>query len=250
MITSRLPQSWQDLQADVARLLAECGFDVEVEKTLATARGAVEIDVYAEEQVRGRKYTIICECKFWRNRVPQNVIHGFRTVVSDIGANVGYVISLNGFQSGSFAASELTNIQLVTWEQFQEAFEESWFEEYFSPFIADRLDPLLSYTEPLLPRAFAELSDAEKEYYLSLKDKHDAFGWLVMMFTPYSRMLRKEGIPKLPLIDRVKEQPNVMKNIPEAILREHGYREFLDACVAHGDQVIAEFRKALKKDTV
>ncbi len=93
MITSRLPQSWQDLQADVARLLAECGFDVEVEKTLATARGAVEIDIYAEEQVRGRKYTIICECKFWQNRVPQNVIHGFRTVVSDIGANVGYVIS-------------------------------------------------------------------------------------------------------------------------------------------------------------
>lgn len=90
----------------------------------------------------------------------------------------------------------------------------------------------------------------EKEYYLSLKDKHDAFGWLVMMFIPSSRMLMKEGIPKLPLNDRVKEQPNVMKNIPESILWEHGYREFLDTCVAHGDQVIAEFRKALKKDTV
>lgn len=86
MITSKFPQSRQDLQADVARLLAECDFDVEVEKTLAAARGVVEIDVYAEEQFRGRKYTIICECKFWQNRIPQNVIHGFRTVVSDIGA--------------------------------------------------------------------------------------------------------------------------------------------------------------------
>lgn len=144
MITSKFPQSRQDLQADVARLLAECDFDVEVEKTLAAARGVVEIDVYAEEQFRGRKYTIICECKFWQNRIPQNVIHGFRTVVSDIGANVGYIISLKGFQSGSFTASDLTNIQLVTWEQFQEVFEETWFEEYFSPYIADRLDPLLS----------------------------------------------------------------------------------------------------------
>lgn len=32
----------------------------------------------------------------WRSRVPQNVIHGFRTVLADIGANVGYIVSMAG----------------------------------------------------------------------------------------------------------------------------------------------------------
>lgn len=32
MITSREPDSWQELQDQVALVLEECGFDVEVEK--------------------------------------------------------------------------------------------------------------------------------------------------------------------------------------------------------------------------
>jgi restriction system protein len=113
MITVEELPDWRGLQEGVARILSECGFSVEIEKVIESARGTVELDVYAEEIVRGRKYVIACECKHWKARVPQNVIHGFRTVLGDIGANVGYIISTNGFQSGSFAASELTNVQLV-----------------------------------------------------------------------------------------------------------------------------------------
>ena len=108
MITIEVPKTWQDLQRETARILEECGFTVEIEKKIQTVRGEVEIDVYAEEEVKGRKYTILVECKHWKSRVPQSVIHGFRTVVSDIGANVGYIVSLTGFQSGSFSASEMT----------------------------------------------------------------------------------------------------------------------------------------------
>jgi restriction system protein len=60
------------------------------------------------------------------------VIHSFRTVVSDIGANIGYIIAPSGFQSGSVNASEFTNIKLVTWEEFQNEFEETWLCVYFS----------------------------------------------------------------------------------------------------------------------
>ena len=45
MITSRQPETWQDLQRAVAEILGECGFNVEIEKTIETARGVVEIDV-------------------------------------------------------------------------------------------------------------------------------------------------------------------------------------------------------------
>lgn len=45
MITPNEPETWQQLQEEVARILRECGFAVEVERTLTTVRGAVEIDV-------------------------------------------------------------------------------------------------------------------------------------------------------------------------------------------------------------
>jgi restriction system protein len=114
MITSETPGDWKELQEDAASILRECGFKVEVEKKVTTVRGEVEIDVYAEETVKGRKYTILCECKHWASRVPQSVIHSFRTTVADIGANVGYVISTSGFQAGAYAASELTNFNSRT----------------------------------------------------------------------------------------------------------------------------------------
>jgi hypothetical protein len=46
------------------------------------------------QAVQGRRYTTLCECKYWRSAVPQAVIHGFRTVVGDIGANKGYAIAV------------------------------------------------------------------------------------------------------------------------------------------------------------
>lgn len=42
----------------------------------------------------------------------------------------------HGFQSGAYEASELTNLELVTWEEFQAKFEESWL-EYFSANLCD-----------------------------------------------------------------------------------------------------------------
>lgn len=75
MITTSTPDAWKNLQSEVAQILNECGFTVEVEKKIRTARGVVEIDVYAEETIRGRKYSIACECKHWKSRVPQSVAY-------------------------------------------------------------------------------------------------------------------------------------------------------------------------------
>ncbi|WP_369857685.1 hypothetical protein [Candidatus Thalassolituus haligoni] len=44
----------------------QCGFNVELEKKIETVRGDVELDVYAEEVIKGRKYSIAVECKNWR----------------------------------------------------------------------------------------------------------------------------------------------------------------------------------------
>jgi len=241
MITRSIPDSWQALQTEVGRILSECGFAVEVEKKIGSARGAVELDVYAEETIRGRRYAIACECKYWKSRIPQAVIHGFRTVVQEIGANVGYIISMEGFQSGAVAASELTNLKLVTWQEFQGLFEESWFEEFFTKQIDEKLDGVMTYAEPFLPPWFERMVEEDKSKYLSLKEKHDLFGIVMQSLGPYTRILRKGPIPTLPLRSRLKPDP-ALDTIPDHILDETGYRQLLEASIAHGEAALAEFR--------
>lgn len=242
MITNHVPNTWRDLQSEVARILGECGFSVEIEKPVETARGKVVIDVYAEETVKGRKYVILCECKHWKRRVPKSVIHSFRTVISDIGANAGYIVSLAGFQSGAHEATAHTNLELVTWEQLQSSFEETWFDTYFSPSIAEELDALLTYTEPILPRWFSDLPEEEKNQFIELKKKHDPFGWMIMMCTPYLRMVNKEARVALPIINRVQSQKEIMESVPVAILQASGYREFCELAIQHGRVIIEKFR--------
>ncbi|MCI1738471.1 MAG: restriction endonuclease [Pseudomonas veronii] len=241
MISRNAPNSWQELQTEVGRILQECGFDVEVEKKTPAVRGAVELDVYAEETVRGRKYAIVCECKYWKTRIPQNVVHGFRTVVQDIGANLGYIISMEGFQSGAISASDLTNLRLVTWHEFQDIFEESWFEEFFTMQIHERLGGLMTYAEYLVPAWYVKMSEEDKSTYSSLKEKYDLFAWLMQSLGPYTRREVKQPIPPLPLRAQRIAEP-YLSGVPDHILDETGYRELLESSLDYGEAALAEFR--------
>lgn len=241
MISRNVPNSWQELQNEVGRILQECGFDVEVEKKTPAVRGAVELDVYAEETVRGRKYAIVCECKYWKTRIPQNVVHGFRTVVQDIGANIGYIISMEGFQSGAISASDLTNLRLVTWHEFQDIFEESWFEEFFTMQIDERLGGLMTYAEFILPAWYVKMSEEDRATYSSLKEKYDLFAWLMQSLGPYTRRELKQPIPPLPLRAQRSVEP-YLSGIPDHILDETGYRELLESSLDYGEAALAEFR--------
>jgi restriction system protein len=248
MITTKEPQSWRELQEEAARILRECGFSVEVERVIPNARGNVEIDVYAEETVDGRRYVILCECKHWRSKIPQNVIHGFRTVMADVGANLGLVIASEGFQSGANEAVTFTNVKLVTWQEFQTEFEQTWLRRYLYPTVAERCDPLLTYAEPLAPAWWSELSEEDQQKYLKLKERHDVFGLLMMTFTPYLRMLWDQPAPPLPLRPRIEPTLQERQYIPDEILDALAYREFLEAAFRHSDEVIAQFRRLRPND--
>jgi len=56
-------------------------------------------------------------------------------------------------------------------------------------------------------------------------------------------MVTKDSIPTLPLFDRVKENKEVVERIPIEILKETGYKEFLEKCYEFGDFAISEFRE-------
>jgi len=242
MITTTPPADWRDLQQQVGRILRECGLTVEIERKIATVRGNVEVDVYATETILGRRSVTLAECKHWAAAVPQSVIHSFRIVVADTGANLGYVVSKAGFQSGAFSAAELTNLRLVTWEGFQAEFEETWIHAYLRPTLDARLERLIRYTEPFVPRKFMEVDDEGVRRIRELLDRHEAFATLLLRFSVFGEDFFK-GILDLPLRTF---WPEMAGKVPDEILDACAYREFLEAAIAHGEAAITDFHEALR----
>jgi len=168
--------------------------------------------------------------------------------MADVGANLGLVIASEGFQSGANESVTFTNVKLVTWQEFLEEFEQTWLKTYLYPTVTERCDPLLTYSEPFLPAWWDRMPESDQQKYLELKDRHDAFGFLMMSFTTYSRMLQDKPPPPLPL--RPHLEPALTKGllIPDEVLDAVGYAEFLEAALKHSDEIIAQFRALRPKD--
>lgn len=126
--TNTEPNSWLDLQNKVTQYLNEAGYKAVSPCKIKTVRGSVEVDVYIEAPDELIK-RIICECKYWRTPVPKEKVHAFRTVVSDSGAALGLLISKEGFQSGAIEAAKLSNVILLTWDQFVALISRKWMRE-------------------------------------------------------------------------------------------------------------------------
>lgn len=146
-IFDREPTDWADLQNLVAQLFSELACEVVVGARLKLVRGTKEIDVWVRDPHTSPPSQYLCECKFWNKPIPQEVIHSFRTVVSDYGAHRGFIISRAGFQSGAREAVRNTNVDLVTFPELQAMFFDRWriaMAKRFMPY-ADRLFPYWDY---------------------------------------------------------------------------------------------------------
>ncbi len=241
IITTSTPGGWQNLQEEVGRILQQCGFCVEVEKKVNTVRGDAVLDVYAEENVKGRKYIIVCECKYWKRKIPQSVVHSFRTILGDMGANVGYIVSMVGFQPGAKKAVTSTNLRLVTWHEFQKEFCDTWITNYLSPVITYKLEEVMGYLELLPQEWMLQLNDNGKKLVNELKKRYIAFGVIAMAFSQYSATF-KGYPPKLPL---VKSMPKLMvssEHIPKVMFEIIGYRDLLCEALKLGENIADKFR--------
>jgi len=147
MIFDTEPTNWKELQDFVGQMFEECGFETEVSKIIELVRGKKEIDVYTQDTSSEYKPIILVECKFWKKPVSQETIHSFQTVVSQSGANLGFIVSKNGFQSGSYEAVTKTNIRLVSLKELEIEYDHKWKQgltKKYMPF-ADRLFPYWDY---------------------------------------------------------------------------------------------------------
>lgn len=120
------PADWKELEEMVCQAFIEMGYKASREYSLGTVRGSVNIDVHALKSSTPIPTLILCECKHWNKRVPQNVVHGFRTVCADAGAHFGLIISKRGFQPGAESSRSNTNIHLMNFGQFQQTFFSEW----------------------------------------------------------------------------------------------------------------------------
>ncbi len=248
MITNKTPADWRDLQEQVASILEQCGLEVETEKKIQSVRGEVEIDVYATERIATRDYSILVECKYWKERIPQTIIHAFRTVVNDVGANIGYIISIHGFQSGSYNASIHTNLSIVTWQDFLKLYEKDWLRNYFSRYIEENFGALITYAEPIVPSWALNLEGADVDKMKELRQKYEGLGWLLLDLLNFPGIIcRDSEFPELPLNPEYK-----LLGMPDKLLKVDNYVDLIYCLHKCADPAIEEFRllkeKALQKE--
>jgi hypothetical protein len=231
-IFDRAPATWNELQNLVGQMFSEMGCGVTVGETLELVRGKKEIDVLVQDPSTIPPSQYLCECKYWKNPVPQEIVHSFRTVMADAGAQRGFIISSAGFQRGAHEAVQNTNTHLVTFDELQALFFDRWRvarSKYFMPY-ADRLFP---YWDPAggkrVPRGWG-------------KDQSRQLELLNLAFEPFIKL----G-PVLELRQFVWQLP-----IQVEVLDDHGqsvgqhrlrtYRELFDFMELNKDAALQKYR--------
>jgi restriction system protein len=243
------PQDWRDLQRRVARILGECGLAVEVARTIKTVRGAVEIDVLAQDSRRTPELLYLCECKHWKRRVPKTAVHALRTVVADSGANWGLLISSSGSQKGAVIAAEKSNVRLLDWHGFQELFVDFWLKEYAMPALEYRTSALIEYTDPVSkhvsPRE-ARLATDLQRHVAKLRQLHKP---LAEMFHFALGQFPVAGIRdlRLPLADYWNEFV-IPDGLPRRVTSARDLRSLLDGYLVAVDTATTEFDKLLLEE--
>jgi hypothetical protein len=129
MLVEKNPDTWEDLQNCVGQIFKDIGFYTFIgEDFKRRSGGTVNLDVWGKDVTLSPSLNYICECKQWNTRVPQEKVDAFRTVMLDVGAHCGFIISKKGFQEGAESSADGTNIYIYTWEEFQEYFNNRWVE--------------------------------------------------------------------------------------------------------------------------
>jgi hypothetical protein len=227
---------WQDLQNKVCQIFKESDLIANTDVPVKLVRGQADMDVVAEDRRHTPPIKIFAECKHWKNNVPQQVVHGFRTIMSDGGAHAGYIISSSGFQSGAFEAAKDTNVQLVDWEEFQNIFYQRWFDAMKRK-VGIWVDPICEYFDP-----FGKIMrglDGTSERVLKSEKLHNRYE----VFMKASPFLNNNPMnPKFTMIQfpMTVNDPGGDLEAPAQIVLEHP-RQFFDLIVKYRDTALQDF---------
>lgn len=105
---------WKRYQQATADVFHRLGCNAQVDLSVAGVRATHAIDVHATFLRSGILCTWIIECKLWKSRVTKEKVLALKSIIEDLGADRGIIVSELGFQSGAQDAARGTNITLVT----------------------------------------------------------------------------------------------------------------------------------------
>ncbi|MEA5115550.1 MAG: restriction endonuclease [Geobacteraceae bacterium] len=228
MIDNPLPEDWRALQNGVCRLFNEIGLNANTEVELSTPRGTVVVDVYAVDEGSVDKIKYIVECKNWNAPIPQTVVHAFTTVMHETGANIGYIVSKAGLQSGALRYTENTTITGLTYQALQERYFNVWWHKYFCINAGAAAEYVNQYVEPInthRSRFLEKLTEDKLARYIYLHDRYAAFGML-MWLIDIGSIVPEYAVDAPPSLEEYKAKLNNVLG-DEFTFRASTYRDLL-----------------------
>lgn len=118
--------SWRQYQEDVATFYRSLGLDARVEEEIEGVRGKHEVDVAVRGRQAGMEFLWVVECKAWKSNIPKEKVMALNSIVDDIGADRGILLSEQGFQAGAIRAANRSQVKLTSLAELRvEASDES-----------------------------------------------------------------------------------------------------------------------------
>ncbi|CAB3909969.1 hypothetical protein LMG26689_04938 [Achromobacter animicus] len=238
-IFDQAPSNWRELQNFVGQLFEEMGCEVQIGHKVELLRGNKEIDVRIVDTCAVPPSHYLCECKHWETRVKIETIHAFRTVMEELGAHRGFIVSSSGFQSGAHTAVKNTNTALFTFEELQATFFERWRGSMAKRYaaLAEELELYWDPCKGKLPGRKFDHSDFEVMALLEEANQP------LIALAP--SMAHAGGVLPLPMTFPVLD--DAFTKIGEQTLTS--YRQFYEWIDANKERAVANYRRHMALDT-
>jgi hypothetical protein len=110
---------WYNFQESIKEHFDSLGADAETNVRVQGVRTCHDIDILVKTRFLGENITWVVEAKYWKSKVTKSQVLALRSIVDDIGADRGFIISVAGFQSGAFEATNNTNVKLKTFDELK-----------------------------------------------------------------------------------------------------------------------------------
>jgi hypothetical protein len=112
-----MSKEWFDFQERIKDHFVTLGAEAKTNIRIQGVRTCHDIDVYVQTRYLGENLVWVVEAKYWKRKVTKAQVLTLRSIVDDIGADRGFIVSKAGFQKGAHEAADNTNIKLKTFEE-------------------------------------------------------------------------------------------------------------------------------------
>lgn len=120
--------AWREYQEDAAAQFRALGLSAETEQWLDGTRTRHRVDVEVRGNRAGMTFLWVVECKYWNSRVPKAAVATLSSILQDVGADRGILLSEKGFQSGAKNLARNTNIALTSLDEMRVTTYHEWVE--------------------------------------------------------------------------------------------------------------------------